>query len=192
MKVQAINDAIEELLEEYDIPEFSKRAIITFDSNGLAALPSDYFRMIKLWNVDSSSVEESEYLYITEDNFDKKASTDAYYWTEDYIIADAARKLKVLPIASGTLQIRYIKTHTAVNSTDTADSGLAARWDKVVAASACKNLLDNAGQDKEAEKWAKNAMQWKINVWSALKGRGGFKEGSRVKSRYERISLLNR
>lgn len=191
-KAQAINDAIEELLESYDIPEFIKRSTITFDSDGLAAIPSDYFRMVKLWDVDSNGVETNEYKYIVEDKFDKKSSSDAHFWNEDYIVADAERKLKVLPTDSDELQIRYVKVHGEVDTTGATDSGLQSRWDKVVAYGAAKILLLDSGQYDEARIFEDEFMKRAAQVFGALKKRGGVKQANRIKSRWSRQSLLNR
>lgn len=192
MKVSAVNEAIEVLLEDYDVPEFIKRATITFDSSGIGSVPSDYFRMIKIWDADSDGVEENEYQYITPDAFDAKSSSDSYYWTEDYVVASAARKLKCLPTDSGTLQVRYVKKHTAVDSSDVNDSGLDSRWTKVIAAGAAKILLENAGQMQEAVLMDQQFKTKASRVYMALKNRGGWKQGLRLKSKWERQSLLNR
>lgn len=191
-KVSAVNEAVEELLEMYNIPELIKRSTITFDANGNVAIPTEYFRMVKLWDVDSSGVETTEYKYIVEDEFDQQADTAAYFWTEDYVIASAARVLRVLPADSGTLQIRYVMKNSDVDSTDATDSGLDNRWNKVIAYGACKNLLINAGQYDESVKFEQEFGKRAAKVYLALKNRGGFKQGNRIKSRWGRESLLNR
>lgn len=190
MKAQAINDTIQELLEEYDIPEMSIRSTLTFSALGVAAKPSDLFRMVKLWDVDTNGVEQEIYTYIDPDSFDKKASTSAYYWTEDYVIADAARKYKCLPINAGTLQIRYIKTPGIVDTVDAVDSGLSSRWDKTVAFGAAKHLFYNAGRFDEADRFEKEYEKKKKTTYLAVKNPGGIKEASKVKSYYDRVSLL--
>lgn len=190
MKAQAINDTVQELLEEYDIPEMVIRSTITFSALGVAAKPSDYFKMSKLWDVDTNGIEQSVYDYIDPYKADSLASTAAYYWTEDYSVADAARKLKCWPINAGTLQIRYIKTPGTVDTTDTTDSGLSSRWDKTVAFGAAKALLYNAGRFDEADRMEKEYLKKKISTYLAVKNPGGVKEAARLKSVYERKSLL--
>jgi len=189
MKRDEMNNTISEILRDYDIPAFKKRAEITFDSNGLAALPSDYFRMVKLWDVDSNSVQTNEYHYIVEDEFDTLAATTSFYWTEDYVVADAARKLKILPTDAGTLQIRYIKTPTTLEDAST-ESGLSSDWDEAVVFGTCYRLFMNAGRINEAGAFKGQYDSAVGEVMNATKNRGGIKENNRIRSVFERRSLL--
>lgn len=189
MKRDEMNNTITEILRDYDIPEFKKRATITFDATGLADLPADYFRMVKLWDVDSNGLQTSEYDYIGEDEFDQLSTTAAYYWTEDYVVADAERRLKVLPIDSGTLQIRYIKIPTELVASAT-ESGLSSNWDEAVVFGTCYRLFMNAGRAQEASVFKQQYDNAVAEVMNATKNRGGIKQNSRIRSRFERRSLL--
>jgi len=54
MKLEAVNATLEQLYKDYALPENTITANITFDSNGISAKPSDYYRMVKLWKPGSS------------------------------------------------------------------------------------------------------------------------------------------
>lgn len=190
MKAQAINDTIQELLEEYDIPEMIIRSTLAFSALGIAAKPSDYFRMIKLWDVDTNGVQTLEFQYIYPDKFDQLSSTSSYYWTEDYDVSAAASRLKILPIDSGTVQIRYVKIPGVVDTSDTVNSGLASRWDKVIAYGTAKHLFYNAGRFDEADRFEKEYLKKKVSTYLALKNPGGIKEGTKIHSYYESHSIL--
>ena len=189
MKRDEMNNTITEILRDYDIPEFKKRATITFDANGLAELPDDYFRMVKLWDVDDDGIQTNEYEYIIEDKFDNLASTTSFLWTEDYVIADAVRELKVLPIDSGELQIRYIKRPTELLTALT-ESGLSTDWDEAVAFGACYRLFMNSGRIQEASVFKGQYESAVSEVMNATKNRGGIKENNRIRSVFEKRSLL--
>lgn len=196
MRCEAINDAIDEFLNQYDLArEMIKRSTIAFSATGIASIPSDYFKMVKLWDVDSDSIEENQYTYITPDEYDKRDSTDGYYWTEDYDTSSAAIVLKCLPIDAGTLQIRYIKEYTNVVTTASTDSGLSSKWDEIIAVSATIRLLEASGEDVETAKADKLRMTKQSLISSAIQAvqnAGGWKAAPRFKSVWNRISLLNR
>lgn len=54
MKREACNQAIEEILRSYDIPEMVVATHIVFSSTGSVSKPSDYFRMVKLWSSENA------------------------------------------------------------------------------------------------------------------------------------------
>lgn len=257
MKREACNQAINQILDFYDIPEMTIKTHITFDSNGIASKPSDYYRMVKLWssaksgtitafadagggqvtvtsaahglsagqkveivgttsyngiftvaNVTTNTfeitdtfvaddatgtwtqgVQVNEYFFIVPDHFDNLDTTAAYYWTEDYIAGEGARKLKALPVSSGVLNIRYIKTATEMTDSTT-DSGLPAAWDEVVAHGAVVRLFQNANRYDEAREHERLYKQQVAQVYLSVKNTGGVKQGNRLKSRYEKVSLL--
>jgi len=188
-KVQAVNDAIIEILDNYDIPEMIKRDEITFVS-GIKAKPDDYFRMVKLWDIDANGVETSIFNYLETDKFDKLAANSAYWWTEDYVIADGARELKVLPTDTTTIQIRYVKTPGTVDAAGLTDSNLSSKWDEVVALVAAKRLFQIATRWDEAREFERLAREAMVRVYQAVKNPGGFKQGVRLKSKWDRVSLL--
>ena len=191
MKVHAINATISEIVKFYDIPEMIKVSTVTFDATGIATKPTDLFRLIdKPWDVDSTGIKTVEYEYIEPNVYDSLASTSAYYWTEDYVTT--AKKWKVLPINSGILYIRYIKNPTEVDTSGTLDSGLSSLWDEPVIYGAAQYLFENATRWKEAEIYERKYYKCLASTYLLVKNPGGAKQRTRVKSRWEHESLLNR
>jgi len=189
MKRTEINNTIREIVQGYDLPELTKKTTVTFAATGIASIPTGYFRMVKLWDIDDDSIETAEYMYITEDKADRLSATAAYYWTEIWDSSGAARKLKVWPLASGTLQMRYIASPTKLEDSTT-DSGLSDQWDEVVAVGAVFRLFMLAGRVQEAQPFGMEFQRLIRNAWSSTKNRGGIKQNNRLKSRYDRVSLL--
>ena len=192
LKITACNNTIDEILKEYDVPEFTKRDELTFDSDGLADKPTDYFRMVKLWETDSDGVQTHEFEYITPDEYDQLASTTSYYWTEDYIVAGAARSLRILPIDAGTVDIRYIITATDVEATGADDSGLSAVWDDAITYGACSRLFQASNRWDEAREFERLYRKTLSDTYLSVKNPGGIKANTAFKSKFARKSLLNR
>jgi hypothetical protein len=189
MRRQESNNAVKDILERYDIPEMIIRSTITFDSSGNASKPANYYRMVKLWETDSNGIEQSVYNYIQPDTFDKLSSTAAYYWTEDYIVADAEIKLRCLPADSGTIDIRYIKKATEMSSV-TVDCGLSSDWDEAIAYKTAARLMQISTRYDEAREYDRLGNEKIETTLQVKRNPGGIKEGVRIKSRFERISLL--
>lgn len=137
----------------------------------------------------SHGAELSEYIYLVPDVFDEQAPTASYYWTEDYVASASARRLKVLPVSSGVLNIRYIQAETAMND-DVIDSGLPSTWDEVVAHGAVSRLFQNANRYDEAQEHERLYKRLAADVYVSVKNPGGIKQNNRLKSKFERISQL--
>jgi hypothetical protein len=167
----------------------TKRATLAF-TTGVAAKPSDYYRMVKLWDVDANGIEDTLYQYMPESEFDELALDASYYWTEDYVIADSARELLIRPNDTATLQIRYVSTNTTM-SDDSTDSGLTSRWDEAVSLWTCYRLLNIDGSNEEAQMMRDEAIEMIKSTVMAKRFPGGFKSGRRLKSYYENKDYLN-
>lgn len=194
MKAQAINDSIREILDIYDLPEMMIRSTITFNALGVAAKPSDYFRMAKLWDVDSNGIETDRYTFITPDEFDGLATSASYYWTEDYDTTAGAIRLKCKPIDAGTLQIRYVKEFTEVVTTASTDDGLSGRWKEAISLLASSRLLVNSGEAQETAKadlLKRDSFALIPKKYTKLKTIGGIKGNPRIRSYYETHSILS-
>jgi len=126
MKRQATNDVIKEILQQYDVPEMTVKGNLRF-IDGKCVKPSDYFRMVKLWD----DANDNEYSYFPPDRFDYLDSTASYYWTEDYDLKDKARRLLVRPrptsdVTTGNIVLNFnfnegsgtTATDSSINSLD--------------------------------------------------------------------------
>lgn len=192
-KRNAANDTVKEVLREYDIPEFIKKptsGYLTFASGSIAK-PTDYFRMVKLWKIDTSGVQSNEYQYIEPDDFDKLASGASYYWTEDFDTATSTRKLYIKPTTETTVYCRYIKSPTEMTD-DLTDCGLSSSWDEVIALGSAKRLLQQATRWDEAREMERLYNEEKKKVYLSVKHPGGIKGTPYLKSVYRRKSLLGR
>jgi len=187
MKRQEMDNTIEEILRMYDIREFRRKTTIEFDSSGEADKPDDYFRMKKLWDVDSNGVQTSEYHFVEPDDLDGQATTASFWWTEDWDGTEFI--LKCFPIDSDELQIRYIARPTALTNTTT-DCGLSSDWDEAVVWGTIFRLYQNAGRYEESQTYKLYYDRALSKCWLATKNIGGIKQNNRIKSKWDRISLL--
>ncbi len=182
----AINEAIGDIAERYDISALYKRATLTITS-GTCNLPTDCLRVVKIWDPTTQTIE---YEYITEDDYDQRASTESYYWTIDYDTATALRKMKFLPTTATSAYIRYIKV-PATLSADADTSDLPTQFDDAVAYKAAAILLRNERSFDAYKAMDMEGDSMTIKAINALKWQGGVKSGTRLKSRYEKYSLLD-
>ncbi len=183
MRKQAVNEAIEQLVQRYDIADMIITSTLSFVS-GVASRPSKYFKMAKLW------IDSKEYEYITPDEADGLDSTASYYWTEDSD-GSGVRTLKIYPSNTETLKIRYYVIPDKLTD-ESSESGLPAVWDDVIAYQACEILAENAGRYDEAQRYGAVGDRRTMEVIGATKNRGGKKEYPKFKSIYSTKSLLNR
>ncbi|OPX88993.1 MAG: hypothetical protein A4E53_01726 [Pelotomaculum sp. PtaB.Bin104] len=181
----AINEAIGDIAERYDIPALYKRGSLTFTS-GMATIPADCLRIVKIWNPTTQTIE---YEYIPEDEFDGKPTTAANYWSIDYDTASSTRKIKILPASITTANIRYIFT-PAVLANDSDVSSLPTQFDDAVAYKAAAILLRNERSWDAFKAMDDEGNKMTIKAIDALKIQGGTKAGTRLKSRYEKYPLI--
>jgi len=184
MKRQATNDLTKQILQQYDIPEMIIRATQTFAS-GIGTPPADYFRMVKLWDDD----DNLEYVYRVPDEFDSLDDTASNWWTEDYNVAAADRRLLLKPTSVTSLDIRYIQIPTQMDD-DSTDNGLSTQWDEVISYGVAMKLLQISNRYEEAQEYERLYKSRLSDVYGALKNPGGIKANNRFKSKYERLSQL--
>ncbi len=186
MKRQEMNNTIDQMLQDYDIPEFIRKpagGTLAF-VGGKADHPADFFRVVKFWNDDNN-----EYTYLPPTDFDQLSATSSYYWTTDYDESDSTRKFFIKPEAVTSLNMRYIKKFTELIA-PTTESGLSSSWDEVVAYGTASRLFQNSNRYDESREYERLYRQRLAEVFLALKNEGGIKENARLRSKYERTSLL--
>jgi len=185
-RVAAINEAIGDVYGSYDLPDLFKVATLTLTS-GKANKPSDYFRMIKMLDASDAT---PEYTYLTEDLFDQADDTASSYWTEDYDTSTSTRRLFVKPTSETSVRIRYVITPTTL-SADSDESNLPAQFDDVVAYYAAAVLANTAAQYDRYKAMKQQGDEMVAKVYGARKNRGGVKQGSRLRSRFEKYSITS-
>ncbi len=190
----AINEAILKIADNYEVPELRKKPVpngtITF-TNGLATIPSDFLRMIKLWDTIIPP-PFGEYTYLVNDLFDDQAVNNSnLYWTVDFDPTSATQKFYIIsPNPSPvTVNMRYIVKPTVLSQPND-ESGLTSQWDNAVAYKAASILFNNehnpAGQVMEM-----NSSMEIQKAYEAISKQGGVKSGERLRSRFEKYPLLN-
>lgn len=185
-RTAAINEAITDLYNQYDIPQLIKRATLTVAS-GLATIPSDMARMVKIWDATDAN---PEYLYQTPDQFDQLATTESAYWTIDYDTTSGTQKIFIKPTSETSLRMRYIITPTTLVA-DADESKLPTVWDDVVAYGAAATLLYNAKDFNKANSMRAACNAAASRAYGFVKNQGGIKSGSRLRSWFEKWDVLN-
>jgi len=160
----------------------------------ISNVTTNTFDITATWVADDATgtfgtgVRTNIYNFIEVDETDYFAPTQAHFWTEDDVDGDGTFKLKCWPINSGILNIRYIARPVDM-ATDSTDNGLAADWDEAVIYGTVSRVYANAGRPE----WQEYQLKYEdacAKAWAATKNIGGIKAGTRVKSRYDRQSLL--
>jgi len=184
-RTDAINEAVVDITNNYDIPALFKKSTLSFTS-GLATIPTDFFRMVKMWHATDST---PEYTYVSEDVFDQTSSTTSNnWWTIDYDTGSSTRKIYINPTSITSARIRYIKTPTTL-SADGDESGLPTIWDDAVAYRAASILANNANQFDKMQVMDRQANESMARAYGTSKNQGGVKGYSRLRSVYEKYSI---
>lgn len=192
MKRQAANEVTKEIVQQYDLPELIRRPSTSgtlIVASGVAAFPSDYFRLVKFWLEDSDNIESAEFIYIRPEEFDGLSDTAAYFWTEDYDPSDDTRKFFFKPTTETAIHMRYIQQATEM-TTDSTDNGLSSQWDDIIGFLTVARLLQNAGRYDEAQFFENTGNARLRDVYGSVKNPGGVKQNARFRSKYERRSQL--
>lgn len=194
IRIQAINEAILKIADNYEVPELRRKPVpsgtITF-TNGLATIPSDFLRMIKLWDTIIPP-PFGEYTYLINDLFDDQPPNSSnLFWTRDFDPVTSTQKFYITPYSStpSVLNMRYIVLPTVLaQSSD--ESGLSSQWDNAVAYKAASILLNNE-RNPSAGIMDQSASQEIEKAYEAISKMGGVKQGERLRSRFEKYPLLN-
>lgn len=169
-RVRAINQAIETILEEYAVPQYVNDTTLSF-SNGIASMPTDCLRPLKLFISSNGAVQE--YKIINSDDFDNNIyQTAKVYWDT----TSSTEKIKIYPATTSSLSFRYVQTpsYLAV-SADTVR--FYQRWQRPITEEAAHYLfLDSQNWDGAVAK-KKSADDQKAKAWQA--------ENARFQSPYE-------
>lgn len=191
-RIAAINEAILKMADNYEIPELRVKPVpsgtIIF-TNNVVDIPSNFLRMIKLWDPIQPTLE---YTYLVNDLFDQQAANNTdLYWTTDFDPTTSTQRFYITTnsVSPVTLNMRYIKLPTVLaNGND--ESGLSAQWDNAVAYKAASILLNNE-RNAAAGIMEESAVKEIEKAYEAIRKVGGVKQGERLRSRFEKYPLLN-
>lgn len=188
MKIEAVNDATTMVVRNYDLPQMTKSATVAV-VNGKIEIPTDNLRLLKIFTVNNG-VQNAEFLYVDNDQFDKLANTNSYFYTVQYDETDGERKIFILPASTTEIKVRYIKEPDLILN-EAGDNGVDDFYKQPIALTAVSTLLENAGRYEEAQYYANKA---KIKMRECVRkglGDGGRPQVMRFKSRYEDVTYLN-
>ena len=187
VRISAINEAIQNICEGYDIYDLVQKSTLTFAS-GKAAIPATFFRMVKLW---LTSDINREFTYLPEDLFDVQSSNAASdFWTIDYDTVSQTRAFYIVPTTETAFTMRFVRKPTTL-ALDNDESGISANFDDVVAYWAASILLTNERTINVAQEMERKARALCVSAIQSKAKQGGVKQGMRLRSRFEKYSLLN-
>tara|TARA_Y100000310_G_C20431581_1_gene691733 strand:+ start:208 stop:852 length:645 start_codon:yes stop_codon:yes gene_type:complete len=188
MKIEAINEAVDMFTRNFDMPQMHKKATLAV-VNGITDIPADNLRILKIYTLDSG-VQNQEYLFVDNDDFDKLASTAGHYFTVQYDVATDSRKIYILPDTITEVEIRYLKKPDAI-AIETDDDGVDAFYKHPIAIEAAAILLENSGRYDEANFYhAKAKTRMRDCVRKGMQD-AGRPQVLKFKSRYEDINYMN-
>jgi hypothetical protein len=190
MKRLAINDAVLELCQQYDINELRVTGTINFIS-GMATIPADLAYMDKLWQEDGNGNILYVYNWEDPDVFDSINDNSYAYWTVDYDTGAADHMLFIKKVETITLETRYYKPPTEMTESGD-DSGLTSKWDEAIAYQAAAKLYENADRPQEAQYYFSQAAKRAKTPVLFTRNQGGIKDQPGFKSQYARTGYLNR
>lgn len=187
MRIAAINEAITKLTESYEIPDLVIRSSLTF-SSGTVAIPSNFQRMIKMWD---TSTEATEYTYLINDIFDNiiTQNQDTKYWTIDYSTTTSTRRFYVNPDDTTTVYVRYLKNPTTL-SVGGDESGVSSYFDDAIAYWSAAILFKNSGDYPKSQTMELASRQAIQMAFQSVVQVGGRKQHARVRSVYESVPIL--
>lgn len=146
-RTYALNKACENILEQYDVPEYITTSALTFAS-GVCDTPTAYLRALKLFDTSSPT---TEYERLDYNDFDNA-------FGNSYTIKDSSgtRKIFIYPttITTGTT-LRYLKGHTYM-SADSDTTLFPVRWDDAIVTMSAYHLFYDSRNYDDAQ--AKKAL----------------------------------
>lgn len=187
-RIAAINEAITNICEAYDIPQMIKKGTLAFTS-GIAVIPTDYFRMVKLWYTNGST--NLEFTWMPPDNFDDQTATSAlYYWTIDYNSITSGQSIYIVPNTITSCNIRYLKVPNVLSAASDQTS-LPSFFDDATTYWAASILMRDEGNLQRAQDFDRKTAQSVNSAYQAANVQAGVKQNNRLRSLYEKYSILS-
>jgi hypothetical protein len=183
-RLDAINKAIEHILQMYPIPQYRLDTTLAF-ATGVATLPTDFVRCWKLWN----STNSQEYVMVDPDDFDNNISyTFTIKWNAA-LLPVAGESVYLCPADTVTLNLRYSQTPVDM-TTDSQTTRFPERWDDGIVELAAYFLLTDSRNFEAAAIIDKMAREHLTNAWSVEAMRFQDPRLNRLESKFESMGLL--
>lgn len=181
-RTDAINTAIENILEQYPIPQYVAPVDLTF-SSGLTDLPADCLMPLKITYPNDAF---TEYDRVDWDKFPLNISqTYTIQWDD----VNKVEQIAVYPQTPSLLRFWYIQ-----NPDDLVDDADEVRfnvwWAKAIAERAAERLLTDSAAFNRAEAKAKMADNLGAKAWQIERARITGIQDNRLTSIYSKRSLL--
>jgi len=177
----AINKAIEHILQLYPIPQYTVDTTLAFTA-GVASLPTDFCSCYKLWN----SSMQLEYVMIQNNDFDNNVS---YTFTVKWDTATSTEKVYLYPADTVTLNFRYIQMPVDMTS-DADTTRLPERWDDGIAELAAMFLFKDSHDFAAAQEKERLAREHYSLAWSIESKRFQDPRLTRLESKFETMGIL--
>ena len=183
-RTDAINKAVEHILQLYPIPQYTLETTLSFTS-GVADLPTDFIRCLKLWN----SGQQLEYVMIHPNDFDNQVS---YSFTVkwDNTLPVPKEKVYLYPADTIVLNFRYIQMPVDMVD-DSETTRLPERWDDGIAALAARFLFLDTNEPTRAQAAEALAREHYALAWSVESARFQDPRFTRLESKFESMPILS-
>lgn len=175
----AINRAIEKIIEQYDMPQYTISSTLSFTS-GVADLPSDFLRPLLL------ITDKKRYERIDFDAFLRDISNT---YTIQYDTANSKEVVKVYPADTTSLDLWYIQQPAQLSS-DSDTTRFPTYWDDAIVEYAAALLLQFNRQYDEYTVKLQSAEDMLAKAWQNERQRITGKEHQRLTSVFSTNSLL--
>lgn len=144
-RVQAINDAIKEIMYFAEWPQLTVSADISF-TTGVGSLPTGFFKAIRLYEENSDDTVKTEYEFI--EQADSISQNDATYTITDN--GSGTQVLKIYDNETITLRFWYIKRPFSTDLASGSDvTGLDADFDLPIAMISSARLIRNKNKTSQ-------------------------------------------
>ena len=178
---RAINRAIFNILQWYDIDAYRKTTTLNFVS-GVASAPSDLLRDLQL----RESSSNTEYFHVDFEDFQRKSS-NAYIY--EYNTDNDGYDIKIVPAATRTLSFTYMQMPPEI--TDGTSTIRFQYWWKDAIAYEAAALLFLQTRNYNSQEAAQNkANQLKGDAWQSERQKITGKEQQRLRSVFEEKNIF--
>lgn len=182
-RVNAINRAIEAILEQYPIVQYKEEHSISFTA-GVADLPTDWLWINKLWNTSNNVV----YTIVDANVFDDNLSNTATIKWDTTV--PAKLKMYIYSPDTVTLMLRKTVIPTSLLS-DSDTTRFDTRWDQGIVSLAAYFLLSEAQRSEAAVLKKQLADNLISKVWQRDSQIYQSPSENRLVSAFEKKSLLH-
>lgn len=178
----AINASIQNILEDYAIPQYVISANLSF-TNGVASLPTDCITPLKLNDPNQKTII---YDRINWDNF-------SYNLTQTYTIkwdtVSSSEKMYIYPANTTTLEFWYVQNQPVL-TTDSNTIRFNPWWAKPIAEKAAEKLFTDSASFNRADAKEKTANDLIAKAWQTERARITGVQDNKLTSIFTKKSLL--